>query len=400
MSGRNTRKWVDKKNAQTFAVVYRSHEDSKFHDEDASENVLMPIGQKNKRNNKIKTKSQLEKELDADIKSGKIRGNEGEAALYGITYDDSKYDYMQHFKTIGGGNGVFIPKKEKQDKNKLNEILFKEDLLGDAGASGNGDKKKVNYQTMQNIPDEIAGFKPDMDYKLREVLEALEDEEYVDDDENVFNDLLQGGERSEDEFDDEDEWDMDNFDDAGYDTEEFEKEGDQGWEAGFRKFQAENKSKQNDWDSDDEFEEEDDVLPELPDMSGANLTKSAAAAATKKKSKTKERKKKGAMTDTSSFSMSSSALFRTEGLSLLDDRFEKLQLNYDDEDEEEPAEFDMSTQRQDFENMLDDFLDNHELEKGGRRIVKKDAAKTKLQKAADSVSRGKLAKKRNKKIVI
>ena len=106
------------------------------------------------------------------------------------------------------------------------------------------------------------------------------------------------------------------------------------------------------------------------------------------------------MTDTSSFSMSSSALFRTEGLSLLDDRFEKLQLNYDDEDEEEQAEFDMSNQRQDFENMLDDFLDNHELEKGGRRIVKKDAAKTKLQKAADSVSRGKLAKKKNKKIVI
>ena len=45
------------------------------------------------------------------------------------------------------------------------------------------------------------------------------------------------------------------------------------------------------------------------------------------------RKKKGAMTDTSSFSMSSSALFRTEGLTLLDDRYEQLNKKFEDDEE-------------------------------------------------------------------
>lgn len=416
----STRKRFDKKNAQTFALVYRSHEDAQFYDEDAGQHVLVPVNKKsnhkndnNNNNNqapllhntKIKTKAQLEKELADELEAGKIRGNEGEAALYGITYDDSSYDYMQHLRTIGDGHGVFIPKKNREEaggsSSKTKDIQFK-DELPIADLEEEARRKQITYQDMQNVPDSIAGFKPDMDPKLREVLEALEDEEYVEEDDDIFNDLLQGGERSDDDYgDEEDEWDLDNFDDAGYDSDQFKKEGDQGWEADFRKFEHFNKNKKNDWDSDDEFEDEEeednDVVPELPAISRLKG---------KGKSKTKQRKKKGAMTDTSSFSMSSSALFRSEGLTVLDDKFERLQLNYDKEEDEEEdqaeeaKEFDLKKERTDFEGMLDDFLENYELEKGGRRIVKKNETKKKLQQAADSVSRGKLAKKRNKKIVI
>lgn len=369
---RNTKKWVDKKTAQTYAVVYRSHEDAKFHDEEAGEHVLVPVERKNKRT-KPKKKA-----------PGPVRENLGEAALYGIEFDDREYDYMQHLKPIGQGNGVFIAREDP--KERVKDILIKEDIVADP------EKKtkvgKDDYQKMQAVPDAIGGIQPDMDPNLREVLEALEDEEYVEDDEDVLNQLLQGGEREED--DEGDEWDMDDFDD-GYNTEDFEKEGDQGWESGFRRFQAENKNRKNEWDSDDDFEDEDeDELPELPNIKLDGQ---------KKRNRTKERKKKGAMTDTSSFSMSSSALFRSEGMAILDERFEKLQLNYDDEEEEEeePAEFDMLRERGDFESLLDDFLENYELEKGGRKIVKKDPAKARLQRAADSVSRGKLAKKRLQK---
>ena len=47
----------------------------------------------------MKNKSTLEKELGEQMHE--IRNNEGEAALYGITFDDSKYDYMQHLKPMG-----------------------------------------------------------------------------------------------------------------------------------------------------------------------------------------------------------------------------------------------------------------------------------------------------------
>ena len=88
--------------------------------------------------------------------------------------------------------------------------------------------------------------------------------------------------------------------------------------------------------------------------------------------------------------------FRTEGLTLLDDRYEQLAKKFEDEPEEKFEEFDMSKERNDFEDMLDDFLDNYELESGGRKVVRKDEEKKKLQEAADSVSKGKVAARRKK----
>lgn len=430
------RRRFDKKSAKTFSIVHRAHDDALYYDNDASEHVLVPApGQEKKQsrleprhNKKIYSTSDLEKNLSPeDVK--KIRENEGLAAQFGIYFDDSKYDYMQHLKPIGEtGDGVFIERKsDEKEKKKTTNI---EDLFRDQLPS----KQKINvtHDTFQNIPQELKGFKPDMDPRLREALEALDDEAYIEDNEkevegdDIFESLINSGQVEDDDefyygsdadqfYEDEeyDEWDLDNYNeeyDAKYASDELEEQdlpynkgeapedlADQkpslfvnnNWEKDFKRFEKQNKNKSNDWDSDDDFEDEDeDEVPDLPSFDDAN--------AKKKLSKTKLRKKKGAMTDTSSFSMSSSALFRTDGLTLLDDRYEQMAKKFDNDEDKSYQEFDMNNERGDLESMLDDFLDNYELESGGRKLVKKDHERQKLQDAADSVSKGKLAAKRKK----
>ncbi|CAK9437653.1 uncharacterized protein LODBEIA_P20310 [Lodderomyces beijingensis] len=411
----------DKKNATTYSVVHRAHDDARYFEEDAS-NVLVPTAQTSRSTKKkVFTKHDLENKL-----KDKLRANEGMAAQYGITFDDSNYDYMQHLKPIGKSeDGVFIQAKggPKVKQMSLEEAL-REQLPSD-------EKRKVARDLNQSIPDELKGFQPDMDPRLREVLEALDDEAYIEDvkvrarpgnhndddeegeeyDDDVFADLLKSGEvEDEDEFygdgEEYDEWDLDNYgDEYGVNYEQpQELEGNDNvnanWQQEFAQFKKETKNRENEWDSDDDFDNEEeeeeeeteetgDTLGELPNVKGSS------------KSKTKLRKKKGAMTDTSSFSMSSSALYRTEGLSLLDDRYEQLHKKYTNNDEAKAnasashKTFNMKEERNDFEGMLDDFLDNYELESGGRKLAKKDQEKAKLQAAANSVSRGKRAQKMN-----
>tara|TARA_R110002003_G_scaffold48_5_gene3949 strand:- start:21868 stop:22173 length:306 start_codon:yes stop_codon:yes gene_type:complete len=66
---------------------------------------------------KIKTRRDLEKEIQANV-----RKNEGEAANYGIYYDDTEYDYMQHMRDLGSGGGeayfVEAPAEKKKGKQK------------------------------------------------------------------------------------------------------------------------------------------------------------------------------------------------------------------------------------------------------------------------------------------
>ena len=426
-----SRRRFDKKNAKTFAVVHRAHDDARYYDDDASQFVLAEQPSRKSKSTasghsssqKILLAKDIEQQLSLDELQN-VRNNEGEAAQYGIFFDDTKYDYMKHLKPIGQGDGVFILAQEKKAKN-LDNI---ETLFGDNAPSQT--VRKVAQNPYQAIPDELAGFKPDMDPRLREVLEALEDEAYIDEkDEGLYGDLLQSGEVDDEEFyygsdaeqyyndddydDDYDEWDLDNYQDeyAKYDQDEKfvdpqdalynDGEAPEGievasaavnsaWRADFSKFKKQTSNKVNEWDSDDDFEDEEDEVPELPNFNNISG---------KKQSKTKMRKKKGAMTDTSSFSMSSSANFRTEGLTLLDDRFEQLskKMEQDDDDEErEYKPFDLKDERPDLEDMLDDFLENYELQSGGRKLAKKDQERKQLQEAADSVSKGKAAARRKK----
>ncbi|KAG7894736.1 hypothetical protein KL905_002406 [Ogataea polymorpha] len=382
-----SKKWIDKKTAQSYALLHRAHEDPLYYDEEAGERVLVPI-EKSKRNvrERLETKQDLQKELDSKIAQGDIRKNEGEAALYGITYDDSQYDYMQHLKPIGEDKtGIFIAREDKPKKVELPTALLP-----------SKETVKYDYQRQQNIQDEIAGFKPDMNPDLREVLEALEDEAYIDpdqdeDDVDVFGTLLGGKPEvvKDSEYEEYDEWDMDNYEDEYGDYDSNEEGENFDWEKDFSRFKKEQSRTKvaNDWDSDDEFDDEDEV-GSLPDL-GATAMKS-------KSSKKKERRRKGAKTDTSSYSMSSSALCRTEQMTIIDDKFDVMKERYEQDEEEEYEPFAFENERQDLAALVDDFLDNYTLEKGGRKIVKKDRELEKIQRAADSVSQSKLALRRKK----
>ncbi|OWB67298.1 hypothetical protein B5S30_g2655 [[Candida] boidinii] len=417
-----SKKWIDKKSAKTFALVHRAHEDPLYFSEEASDRVFVEIKKNNKTdaNIRLETKDELESDLLNKIKEGEIRKNEGEAAIYGITYDDSNYDYMQHLKPIGnsGTTGVFIPAKENEDelkKNRKGEFKLKEtqpegdrketkkiitDLLPEDMLPSK-ETVKYDYQRQQNVPDEISGFKPNLDPDLIEALQALEDEDYLDqqydnDDKDIFEELLSSNKKNnqqeQKDENNEDEWDIDNYEDEyeNYDSDNFD------WEKDFNKFKKTNDKSQNDWDSDDEFdddegeeEEDGDVLGDLPDLSNSN--------AKSKNLKKKEKRKKGAKTDTSSYSMSSSALCRTEQMTIIDDRFDVTKEKYEQEEQDDYQPFDFNNEREDFAGMIDDFLDNYTLEKGGRRLVRKNEEIEKYRAAADSVSKGKLAAARKKK---
>lgn len=431
-------KKFDKKNAKTFNIVHRSHEDSLYFDNDASKHVLVettrsPLESARRATGKAYNSAQIKSKYTPEELKG-IRENEGLAAQYGITFDDSKYDYMKHLRPIGAASdSVFIERKEtKANGEKGIDELFKinkndvgntnlEDIIKDALPSEA--KRKATHDDMENIPRELQGFRPEMDPRLREVLEALEDEEYVENEtgDDFFGELLESGQLDEEDefyqenYDEEDEWDMDNYQDdltdigSDYEPENIEMDNpygdgdepegheghnivvDKAWEKDFKRFKEKN-NRLNDWDSGDEFDEDgnlleiaegEDEMPDLPLFAKAN-----------KKSKNKLRKKMGTMTDTSGFSMSSSANFRTDGLTLLDDRFDQLNKKFEENDEDEKEEFDMKNERPDLEGMLDDFLENYTLEAGGRKLAKKDKEVEAIQKAADGASRGKAAQKR------
>ncbi|KAF3137050.1 hypothetical protein TWF569_009330 [Orbilia oligospora] len=451
------KRWIDKKSAQTFTLVHRSQQDPLIHDADASQMVfkeiatpnvpLQPVPQSSQPSSSkyrggssnfssasstISTGSKIKNISDLESEYGfSSRANEGEAALYGIYYDDTEYDYMQHMRDIGvSSEAVFIPaetqtkqknKKGKapiipeEDEEEFNEKhkgkkTLEELLEEDTNAKNGGQTKRVqlpeevlpsggflkrSYQDQQDVPDAIAGFKPDLDPRLREVLEALEDEAYVEEEEDFFSEIAKSGPIEEFEF----ERSADFFDDD---------EGDDGWESDVTE-KAYQISSTNAVRRDVEVGD----LPD-PEMVGADETAVGAAEdnedwqrefAKFKKDKKKpafrdeglssvggkttstamsfggddlaslvssfnnrKLKKKGvpssARSMTSSYSMSSSALFRTEGLTTLDDRFDRIEEEYARDEEEDDMVSQSSVlsnapERQDFNNILDEFLDSY-----------------------------------------
>lgn len=401
------KKWIDKKSAQRFRLVHRAQDDPLIYDNEAPQQVLAFMENKNQtrvragqeqaeheepeldekpENKHIITGERLT-EQEAEFREQGRRENEGEAATYGILYDDSKYDYMQHLRPIGKtADAVFIAKKSGKEKPNRKDLLLKPEYLANnnnATTSTNPTTNEMiqlpkellpsettvprNYGEIGNIPEALAGFQPDMDPRLREVLDALDDEAYVEEDEDVFGELLTSGQLDEDEEDeyydeDDDEWN--DFDaDAVNSYQVTAKEGEQEWETAFRQFKIDETRKSHaTGGSDDEYSEEDD---EERDEVGSLK----AIPAYKKRTKPRG----GAKTDLSGVSMTSSAMFRNEGLTLLDDRFDKIEQEYEedsgDEHDNEPVEqFDMGKERTDLEDILDDFLDNYVVE--GKHLYK------------------------------
>jgi protein LTV1 len=400
---------------------------------------------------KIKSRGELEGEFGQ-----KVRKNEGEAANYGIYYDDSEYDYMQHMRDLGtgGGEAYFVEApsakkgkgKEKMDLADALREASLDDRQSDAGISVSSSVsrsasdifgedlapsefvRKTTYQDQQNIPDAIAGFQPDMDPRLREVLEALDDEAYVDDQDDIFGELAEDGmevnprEWEASGWDDEDT--MDRFlgeEDEGWETDDTIKASggvslkqkkkepveptdpstlpapdeappttdadDNAWLDEFNKFKKDAKASKT------------APKPAAPsDLQSSVLTGASALTAGGRK-----KKRKGAMTSTSGYSMTSSALHRTEGLTLLDQRFDKIEEEYAAEDFPDDSSMmsgmtgmskmsgfskmsgmsgmsNMSEApqlRSDFDSIMDDFLGSHSM--AGKRRVKRGGHQTGLE---------------------
>ncbi|CDO73162.1 hypothetical protein BN946_scf185007.g217 [Trametes cinnabarina] len=367
-------------------VVHRSQRDPLIHDPEASKHVLKPVQRSNL---KGKTRADLEQLISpAELARDKARPNIGEAALYGIYYDDTEYDYMQHLKPVGlkedGVDSIWLeaPAKAK-GKGKAKDPISLLDLPEDTLASKS--ELPRNFEAQENIPSSIAGFQPDMDPHLRQVLEALEDDAFVEDDlgDDFFGELVKDGERAPDEpleFQFQEEGLQDGEEDASKGLEGAEEEDS--WEARFARFkQAQNSASRDDASDVDAYSEGGDTvgtLPRLPVIGG-------------------KRRRKGT-SDASGYSMSSSSMWRNEHLTVLDERFDQIQLEYEDsdEDEEEPTlddpdeAPDLITSREDFESMMDEFLEKYEVISGKMRPVLPGTATEKLDTIRKALGEAKI----------
>ena len=314
------------------------------------------------RSQKTRQRGDLEEEFGLDFKR-----NEGEAAQHGVFFDDTQYDYMQHMRDLGAGEGAVTwveasAPQEKKGRQRLEDALRGLDLeserqsvrgsvAGDSVASSARSLlpeevlpsefvTKRTYQDQQDVPDEIAGFQPDMDPRLREVLEALDDEEYVDDEDDIFGELTQDGyEVDRDEWerlgeqqlfeDEEDGWESDHTIRAASppsaaqtahielpEGEALPPEDPQAepsadptggaWLDEMKKFKQESKS----------ASKPSATIPAAPSALDASVLSSVASG--------RRKKRKGAKTSTTNYSMTSSALARTDQQTLLDSRFDRI----------------------------------------------------------------------------
>jgi protein LTV1 len=379
--------------------------------------------------NQTKGKARQRNELEEEY-GFKVRDNEGEAANYGIYYDDTEYDYMQHMRDLGtSGEAVFLKAPEdKKGKSKMNleDALRDLDMGSDAGVSQASSMASTaesffsedllpsqfvrpqTYQDQQSVPDAIAGFQPDMDPRLREVLEALEDEAYVEDDEDIFEALAADGEEVDPEefedsrwLDEDDEgWESDRTIKADQESPSLEEgpggvllipstavppdtedHGDGAWMEEFSKFKKDVKSK---------------PAQKRLEMQESVITGASSLASGRKK------KRKGALTSTSGYSMTSSVLARTEGQSMLDAKFDKIEEEYADDEGMDDASSIMSGMtgltglskassqapsllRSDFNNIMEDFLGSHS--QVGKKRVRKGKPQTGLEQL-DEIRQG------------
>ncbi|GAO17288.1 uncharacterized protein UV8b_03802 [Ustilaginoidea virens] len=386
-------KWIDKKTAQHFTLVHRPQNDPLIHDENAPSMVLNPT-QPKPGSSKVKHLDDLASEFGSE--AAQIRENEGEAAGYGVYFDDTEYDYMQHLRDLNTGSGevVFVEatgRNKGKQKESLEAALKKLDLEQKSGDLFDDEEilpsknlTRVTYEAQQDVPDSLRGFQPDMDPRLREVLEALDDEAYVDDeDDDIFKTLTKDGQEIDDyEFDeaqfhgeDDQGWESD---DTAKPTIEYKEEipqlvkahdepevgPSQDWMKDFKKFKMEQKSGKT------------AVAPTHSELQSTWTTTTNGG---------RRKKRKGALTDASSFSMTSSSLVRTEQLTLLDCRFDKIEEQYNEDVEADLASVSQASTastvdgpaRKDFDDILDDFLGSYT--KPGKRTSKKSKAQTGLQ---------------------
>ncbi len=237
---------------------------------------------------------------------------------------------MQHLRTVGDGTDgetvLIAPKapggNRKGKGKQLDEETFlkpqppQSALPASVLPSAEQLSREDVLARQAAVPAELQGLQPDMDPHLRQVLEALEDEAFVDEqgEEGWMDELLGGGERAGRE--EVEEWEFDENGIESGEEHEGREEGDneehagkeETWEDRFRSFKAAGglRAASPGLDGEDDSEMG-DTLGSLPALSVVGGKK----------------RRKGA-SDASGYSMSSSSMFRNKGLSTLDEMFEKV----------------------------------------------------------------------------
>ncbi|KAJ3092144.1 Protein ltv1 [Quaeritorhiza haematococci] len=293
------------------------------------------------------------------------RSKQDEASIYGIFFNDQdEYDYLQHLKPMGEDpSAVFIePKKPAVEEKKKGGISFKDE---EAVAAMNDDdtasvattrrkKKTVTFDLPSDVLPSVyeedvgllnkaamssGGLNLDLSDEVREVLSALEDDAYVAEDAEDFFAHL----------------DADEVPEGLVPDEEYEEEDDdeEDWYKQFKKYK---KDKQNAQYSDDEDDFEDD------DDEAQSDARSKASVRSRKSAKSAMSDRR---TATTTYSMTSSAMFRNSQLTLLDDRFDRILEEYTDDeigelDPEDPEVVSMKNAmpQEYLDKIFDDFLES------------------------------------------
>ncbi|GAA5966419.1 hypothetical protein JCM3765_007563 [Sporobolomyces pararoseus] len=390
-----------KPGTKTFQLVHRSQRDPLINDPEASDRVLKEISKPQRGGQSFNAYEQSFVDSEGvEPKQVEESPFGGDASSYGIFFDDQEYDYLQHLRSVGDRPDAHLveaptPKERQQrkrGKGKEDELVgFKERdkfvLPEDSLPSHPLDEVSYSNYHQQRQENESKGLQPDLDPRIREVLEALDDDAYAVDDgegtdgeDEFWGGVLKGGEGNGDEWEQEED----------YDEEEQEVErvgegienlilangkqvqvstGGGEWDA-VKRFKAAAAAQNGSDDEEDEFESEmGDTIAELVKSSARRPPRGGLP-------------RGGGSVAGSSFSMSSSAMFRNEGLRTLDDRFDQIEKMYDesdddswgggggggsDEDESEIGGEFHGPQREDLEQIMDEFLSRYEVIGGKMR---------------------------------
>ncbi|KAJ2783841.1 Protein ltv1 [Coemansia interrupta] len=338
------KKFIDKKNATTYKLVYRSQEDPNAFEQGMSDRVFVEVKKKGAAKTSAKGKEpqaqtlqQSLMDLNLGISEQDLAQDEaGQAALYGVYLDDRDYDYTKHLRPVGSGGGVILEAPGKKERPAGVQFV-------DGEEAGDGLLPAEVLPSMHRMDIKSEAFptgpQPFMDRNLREVLEALEEDEQVDELDDDFLDRL-------------------NADQPPSDAEDAE-DSDEG---GFY-----------DQDDDEDFDP-DDVFAQVRRMKERQLQMQRGSADDDDMSEASG----PAYTEGTGFSMSSSAMFRNDKLTLLDEHFDKIEAMYErDETDSEDERYDSDghhrveydaegnakpiSTRPDFESVMDEFLSEYEL---------------------------------------
>jgi len=232
---------------------------------------------------------------------------------------------MQHLRPITDGQGqeegvetIMIPAPApNQSKGKArarDATSFLKEVASDVPleALPSATETVRDYEAGVAIPSTIAGFQPDMDPHLRQVLEALEDDAFVEDElgDGFFGELVEGGERDDDEYVDfEFGEDVTSAQGSALDQDTSAPRTDDDWMQRFARFKRENAkvSSASEYEEDEGDSEGRDTVTGLPKLLVVGG----------------KRRRKGA-SDASGYSLTSSSMVRNGGLSTLDEQFARV----------------------------------------------------------------------------